>query len=400
MAQNETEQQERTEQPTAKRLQDARRRGQVARSRELNMTLIMLAGAAVFLVMRPHFAAGLHSLMRYGLELPRSAAMGLEGEVLGEWLVGGIARGMLLLAPLWIVVLVAAFAGPVLLGGWAFSTEQLAPKLEKLNPIAGLKRIFGWNGLAELGKALAKFLLVATVAVAILWQLTNDFLALGTLAVGAGMRRAVELIAFGFIGCAAALILIAAFDVPFQLWQHQRKLKMTKQEIREEQKETEGRPEVRSRIRAMQQQIATRRMMADVPKADVVVVNPTHYAVALRYDAAKMKAPLVVARGTDLVALAIRRIAEAHGVPVFEHPAVARALYYDAKLGAPISPRLYVAVAQVLTYVYQVKRNGGARGTPPAIDVDPELQRPAWRRGKPAADGPAAASGRTDGGRA
>ena len=378
MAERDTEQQERTEKPTPKRLEDARRRGQVPRSRELNMTFVMLAGAAVLLAARPFFAERLGELARAGLELSRTAAMGRDGELLLEALLGGIGSGIVLLAPLWAAVLVATFAGPAVFGGWAFSTEALAPKLERLDPVAGLKRVLGWTGLAELAKALLKFLLIATVAIAILWQLSAELLGLGGLESGAGMRRAADLLSLAFLGCAAALVLIAAADVPFQAWQHQRKLRMTKQELKEEQKETEGRPEVRSRIRSLQQQVAARRMMADVPKADVVVVNPTHYAVALRYDAAKMKAPVVIARGTDLIALAIRRVAEAHGVPVFEHPAVARALYHDAKLGAPISPRLYVAVAQVLSYVYQLKR--GSRAPAPRIDIDPELEAPAWRR--------------------
>lgn len=380
MAQNDTEQQERTERPTPKRLEDARRRAQVPRSRELNMTLVMLAAAAVLVAARPYFGARLIELAHFGLELPRAAAMGLDGDVLLERLGTAISRGMLLLAPLWAAVLLATFLGPAVFGGWVIASEPLTPKLERLDPIAGMKRIFGWTGLAELGKALAKFMLIAAVAIAILWQLAAELLGLGALGAGAGMRRAADLIALAFIGCVATLILIAAADVPFQAWQHQRRLKMTKQEIKDEQKETEGRPEVRSRIRALQQQVATRRMMADVPNADVVVVNPTHYAVALRYDAAKMKAPRVVARGADLVALAIRRIAEAHDVPVFENPAVARALYHDAKIGAQISPRLYVAVAQVLTYVYQLKRGAGARIAPPQIEVDPELTGPAWQR--------------------
>jgi flagellar biosynthetic protein FlhB len=196
-----------------------------------------------------------------------------------------------------------------------------------------------------------------------------------------------------FAGLSATLILIAAADVPFQYWQYRRNLRMTKQEQRDEQKETEGRPEVRSRIRALQRAISTRRMMADVPKADVVVMNPTHFAVALRYDAANMKAPRVVAKGADLIALQIRRLAEAHKVPVFEHPQFARALFYNSNIGQEISPRLYVAVAQVLTYIYQITGRT-AQGTrpktrptnkavrKPELAIDADLLDPNSRRGE------------------
>jgi flagellar biosynthetic protein FlhB len=281
----------------------------------------------------------------------------------------------------------------LLFGGWAFSADAVLPKFEKLNPIAGLKRVFGWNGLSELAKALAKFTLVALVAIWLLSGLTEDLLGLSTLTLQAGLNRAARLIAMSFAGLSATLILIAAADVPFQYWQYRRNLRMTKQEQRDEQKETEGRPEVRSRIRALQRAISTRRMMADVPKADVVVMNPTHFAVALRYDAANMKAPRVVAKGADLIALQIRRIAEAHKVPVFEHPQFARALFYNSNIGQEISPRLYVAVAQVLTYIYQITGRT-AQGTrpktrptnkavrKPELAIDADLLDPNSRRGE------------------
>ena len=391
MADNEAQQTDRTEQPTSKRLDDARRRGQVPRSRELTMTLVVLAGAGVFLAAQPHFADGMRNLLELGLSVPRATL--LDEAMLPQTLVTGIGMGVKLLVPLWIAVLAACFAGSLLFGGWAFSADAVLPKLEKLNPIAGLKRVFGWNGLSELAKALAKFTLVALVAIWLLSGLTEDLLGLSTLTLQAGLNRAARLIAMSFAGLSATLILIAAADVPFQYWQYRRNLRMTKQEQRDEQKETEGRPEVRSRIRALQRAISTRRMMADVPKADVVVMNPTHFAVALRYDAANMKAPRVVAKGADLIALQIRRIAEAHKVPVFEHPQFARALFYNSNIGQEISPRLYVAVAQVLTYIYQITGRT-AQGTKPRtrptnkavrkpdLAIDADLLDPNARRGK------------------
>jgi len=391
MADNEAQQTDRTEQPTSKRLDDARRRGQVPRSRELTMTLVVLAGAGVFLAAQPHFADGMRNLLELGLSVPRATL--LDEAMLPQTLVTGIGMGVKLLVPLWIAVLAACFAGSLLFGGWAFSADAVLPKFEKLNPIAGLKRVFGWNGLSELAKALAKFTLVALVAIWLLSGLTEDLLGLSTLTLQAGLSRAARLIAMSFAGLSATLILIAAADVPFQYWQYRRNLRMTKQEQRDEQKETEGRPEVRSRIRALQRAISTRRMMADVPKADVVVMNPTHFAVALRYDAANMKAPRVVAKGADLIALQIRRIAEAHKVPVFEHPQFARALFYNSDIGQEISPRLYVAVAQVLTYIYQITGRT-AQGTrpktrptnkavrKPELAIDADLLDPNSRRGK------------------
>jgi flagellar biosynthetic protein FlhB len=390
VAENDTDQQERTEQPSAKRLDDARARAQVPRSRELAMTFVVLAGAAVLWGGQPYFAAGLQSLFELGLRVPRSAA--LDEASLVRALGDALFVALELLTPLFLAVTGAALAAALAFGGFVFSFEALAPKLEKLNPVAGLKRIFGWNGLAELVKALAKVLVVVLVAAWLLRGLTADFMSLSTLTLEAGLKRAAWLLSVSFTGLAASLVLIAAADVPYQYWQHRRKLKMTRQETRDEQKETEGRPEVRSRIRSLQRAIATRRMMTAVPQADVVVMNPTHFAVALRYDAAAMKAPRVLAKGADLLALNIRRIAEAHKVPVFEHREFARALYYTSEVGKEISPRLYVAVAQVLTYIYQLTgraaRGTNARGRAaqpphkPLIAIDPELVDPAWRRAR------------------
>jgi flagellar biosynthetic protein FlhB len=388
MAENDTDQQERTERPSAKRLDDARARGQVPRSRELATTLVVLSGAAVLWGGQAHFVEGLEGLFALGLKVPRSVA--LDENAMATALGDALVLALELLAPLFLVVCGAAVVAALALGGFVFSFDALTPKLAKLNPIAGLKRIFGWNGLAELVKALAKVLIVGLVAAWLLRALTDDFMSLSTLTLHAGLERAAWLTTMCFIGLAASLALIAAADVPFQHWQHQHKLKMTRQETRDEQKETEGRPEVRSRIRNLQRAFATRRMMADVPKADVVVMNPTHFAVALRYDAKTMKAPRVLAKGADMIALNIRRIAQAHKVPVFEHREFARALYYTSDVGKEISPRLYVAVAQVLTYVYQLtgraapgsaarSRNVKAPRKP-ELAIDPQLLDPALRR--------------------
>jgi flagellar biosynthetic protein FlhB len=392
MADTDTADHDRTEQPTSKRLDEARRQGQVARSRELSMTAVTLAGAAVLWGGRSYFSEGMRELMARGLELPRATL--LDPGSMTKLLADGVYTGFRLIGPLWIAVLVASVVGAIALGGFSFSFEALLPKFERLDAIAGFKRVFGWHGVAELAKALAKFALVAITAVLLLRHLAHDFLELGTLTLQAALGRSAGLAAVSLVGLSATLVLIAAADVPFQYWQHRRALRMTKQEAKDEQKETEGRPEVRSRLRQLQRTIATRRMMADVPKADLVAMNPSHFAVALRYDPKKMKAPRVVAKGADLIALNIRRVAEAHDVPVFEHPQFTRALYYTSEIGEEISPRLYVAVAQVLTYIYQLTGRTVANGKPapkpgakphrvpkrPAIEIDADLLEP--RRGR------------------
>lgn len=374
MAESDSQQQDRTEQPSAKKLADAKRKGQVPRSRELSATTVLLAGAAAFLALRPVFTEGMRELLASGLDISRAEALNTTDlpDVFHEAIISGLRT----LAPLWAILVVAAIAGPLAMGGWVFSVEQLAPKLDKLNPVKGLKRVFGWTGLSELGKALFKFLIVASAAVSLMWVFAPQFTRLGMLGVDAALSQTARLTSLCFTGFAAALLVIAAYDVPFQLWQFRRQMRMTKQEVKEEQKETEGRPEVRQRIRQAQQDIATRRMLADVPNADVIATNPNHYAVALRYDAASMKAPVVLAKGTDLLALTIRRVGQAHAVPIFEHPLLARALFHNTNVGQAISPRLYVAVAQVLTYVYQLAASTRAtrRKSPvrpnPAIDDD------------------------------
>lgn len=380
MAQTDAQQQDRTEQPSAKKLADARRKGQVPRSKELGATAVMLAAAMAFVLMRPLFSEGLRGVLTTGLDVQRDDV--IDSASLPRLFGEAVFSGLELLAPLWIVLAVAAVAGPLALGGWTFSFELLTPKLEKLDPIKGLKRVFGWTGLSELGKALFKFLIVGVAAVTLMWWLAPDFMRLGALSVEVGLGRAARLATICYTGLAAALVLIAAYDVPFQHWQFRRQMRMTKQEVKDEQKETEGRPDVRQRIREAQQDVATRRMLADVHTADVIMTNPTHFAVAIRYDADAMRAPRVIAKGADLLAMTIRRIGQAHSVPIFEHAPLAQALYHNTNVGQEISPRLYVAVAQVLTYIYQLTGRAplrsGQRPVPPDPDVAEDLLVP-WR---------------------
>lgn len=376
MAENETSQ-EKTEQPTPKRLREAREKGQVANSRDLNTTLVLLGGAGALLVMGGPMIARIEELFRRSLVLERDVIF--DPGQLHVLLELRITEAIVTLLPLFVVLMAVAVAGPIVMGGGRPSGKALAPKWNKLDPVKGLKRIFSWQGLMELGKTLAKFTLIAGIAALLLWQLSGALMGLGFQGLDKGLAHAGHMVGWTFLMLAASLALIAMVDVPFQLWNHQKQLRMTKQEIRDEFKETEGKPEVKSKIRQTQTEIARRRMMAEVPKADVVVTNPTHYAVALRYDQQGMGAPRVVAKGADLVAAEIRELARSAHVPLFPAPPLARALYFSTKLDQEIPAGLYVAVAQVLAYVYQLRaatRRGAQEPAPPRdLPVPDELMR-------------------------
>ena len=345
--------QERTEQPTAKRLSEARKKGQVARSRELNTLLVMLASAIALWVLSGPAVSGITDIM--------SSALSPEGDVLKnpELIPGHLASVMLsallLITPFLLITVVAALAGPAAMGGLLFSPEAIAFKLEKLDPIKGLGRVFSTKGLIELAKALLKFFLVLGVAVLVYKFLEREVMALIRFDVVEGIVRAGGMIMLALVLLSATLVLIAAIDVPYQLWSHNKQMKMTKQEIKDEGKETDGRPEVKARVRQLQREASQRRMLQDVPDADVVITNPTHYSVALKYDAKGSGAPRVVAKGQDLIALKIRSIAIEHDVAIYEEPPLARALHGTTEIGDEIPGPLFLAVARVLAYVFHLK---------------------------------------------
>lgn len=366
MAEND---QERSEKPTARRLEKAREEGQVPRSPELSAAAVLLVSAGGLHFLGGSIGATLYDIMRSGFA--PGAAASLDPAIALSTASAEMLRALIACAPLLGLTLVAALLAPLALGGWNFSPGAMAPDFTKLDPIAGFGRFFTARGAVELVKAFAKFLVVGIVAVAVLHKQAAQLLALGAAPLHEGIAQAAVLTSDALLAVSAGLALIAAVDVPWQLWQHSKKLSMTREEIREEYKESEGAPEVKSRIRRTQREMARRRMMEQVPKADVVVVNPTHFAVALRYEETRMRAPLVVAKGTDLIAARIREIATEHSVAIFEAPPLARALYHNVEIGGEIPATLYVAVAQVLTYIYQLKaaRTSGARPPePPAID--------------------------------
>lgn len=352
MAENENGQ-ERSERATGKRLQDARKKGQIARSRELNTTTMLIAGSVMLLMNGDHIATSLADMARDSFTPDRAKIF--EKDVVTAVLSESFYQGLMAIMPFLSLMVVVAIGSSISLGGFSFSTQALKPKLEKLNPIKGIKRIFSWRGLMELGKALIKFVLVGSIAVVLLQSMSHEFLMLGFESINSALLHSGHLIAWAFLGFSLSLILVTFIDVPFQLWDHARQLKMTKQEVKDEHKESEGKPEVKGRIRNLQREVAMRRMMAAVPEADVVITNPTHFAVALAYSSDEMSAPRVVAKGADLVAAQIRNIAIESDVSIVQAPTLARAIYFSTELEAEIPDGLYLAVAQVLAYVYQLR---------------------------------------------
>ena len=347
--------QERTEQPTAKRLTEARKKGQVARSRELNTLLVMLASAVALWLLSGPAMSGLTALFSDALS-PTGDVL-RQAELVPNHLMQVMLSALLLISPFLAITVVAALAGPAVMGGLLFSADAIAFKAEKLDPIKGLGRVFSTKGLIELVKALLKFFLVLGVAVLIYKFMERDVMALITLDVMEGITRAGSMIMIALVLLSATLVLIAAIDVPYQLWSHNKQMRMTKQEVKDESKETDGRPEVKARVRQLQREASQRRMLQDVPDADVVITNPTHYSVALKYDKDGTGAPRVVAKGQDLIALKIRTIAIEHDVAIYEEPPLARALYGTTEIGDEIPGPLFLAVARVLAYVYHLRKS-------------------------------------------
>ncbi len=353
MAEGQNEGQEKTEEATPKRQQDAREKGQIGRSRELNTMALLLVASSSFIVFGGYMMNSMSWLMKDYFSLDRAVLF--DSSLLSPLFMQACFNALQGITPMLVALFLAAIFAPMLVGGWMFSIKALAFKWDKMDPIKGLGKLFGMRSLMELLKALAKFALMVGLAILLLWLKMDELLYLGRHGLGPGLADAGNLILWSFMILSGATILIAAVDVPFQLWEHTKQLKMTKQEVRDEQKETEGKPEVKSQIRAMQQELANRRMLEQVPDADVVITNPTHYAVALSYDQGSTGAPRLVARGVDFMAQRIRHIAEQNDVTVFSSPLLARALYFNTKLEQEIPAGLYLAVAQILAYIYQLK---------------------------------------------
>ncbi len=365
---------DRTEAPTSRRIEQAREQGQVPHSRELGTFLTLIVSAAALWMAGGWFVEGALAITRIALA-PDFATL-VEPDRMAVRLVSVSGEALLLVAPLLVLLVIAALLPPFFLNAWVFAPKAIAPDFKRLNPVSGFGRLFSWTSLAELAKAILKALLVGGVATLLLWKFQDEIFGLVGEPLVSGVAHAGRLMSFAFLVLVGVLALVVAADVPFQLWQYFDRLKMTRDEVRQEMKEMLGDPQVKGRIRSLQMQAARRRMMAAVPKADVVVTNPTHFAVALAYKEG-MSAPRVVAKGSGEVARRIREIAAAHAVPLLEAPPLARALHKHVDLDAEVPATLYAAVAEVLAYVYQLaqwRSLGGQYPLPPrALPVPAEL---------------------------
>jgi flagellar biosynthetic protein FlhB len=365
---------EKTEEPTGRRIEQAREKGQVPHSRELGTFLVLITAAASIWMMGGWFVQQAMVIMRDAFVI--DAQLAREPGLLVPYLGNVFGDALFLIAPFLGAMVLAAMLPPFFLDAWVFAPNALMPDPKRLSPLAGIGRMFSWNSLMELGKAIVKALLVGGIAVLLIWSLRAEIFGLLTEPLESGLAHAGRLISFCFLILVATLALVVVADVPFQIWQYFHKLKMSKDEVKREMKETLGDPHVKGRIRSLQMQAARRRMMSAVPEANVVVTNPTHFAVALSYQTG-MAAPRVVAKGMGAIALKIREVAGEHGVPILEAPPLARALHKHADLDAEIPSALYNAVAEVLAYVYQLagwRQAGGAYPVPPRnLPVPPEL---------------------------
>lgn len=376
MAEENDNSQEKTEEPTPRRLEKAKEEGQTARSKELATMAVLLAGAGGLLIFGTSLGASIESIMRDSFVIERSAIF--DTRHMSVQLILAAKEAAWALSPILVMLLIAAIAGSIGIGGLLFSAKAIAPKFNRMDPIKGLGRMFSMRSLIELVKAIAKVVLVMAVAILILNLRTEDLLAIAEEPTVPAMEHVLWTLGWSFFFLSCATIAIAAIDVPFQIYDHQKKLRMTKQEVKDEYKDTEGKPEVKGKIRQLQREMAQRRMMQDVPKADVVITNPTHYAVALKYDQKTMGAPVVMAKGADEVAFKIMEIARENKVEVLRTPPLTRAVYHNTDIGEEIPDGLYMAIAQVLAYVFQLRQFRKGRGPKPGMPdfpIPPDMRR-------------------------
>jgi flagellar biosynthetic protein FlhB len=352
---------EKTEEPTARKLQKAREEGQVARSVELPTAVLLVTATLFFTLMGSWMFKQMGQLFTYQLAFDRKVMD--KAELMPSLFAQSLLDGFLLVLPIMLVLYVMAIISSGLTGGFIFSMQLISPKFNKLNPLSGLARMFGMKALIELAKSIGKFVIVGAILLLSVMHNIDDLLNLNRMDLGTAVRHAGEMIIDACFWMSMGLVLIAVADVPLQRYQVHKKLKMTKQEIKDEMKDAEGRPEVKAQIRRRQREMANNKMMAKVKDADVVITNPQHFAVALEYDPSADGAPMLIAKGTDDLARRIREPAKEEGIQLFEAPELARALYFTTKVDEPIPESLYHAVAQVIAYVFSLNdRYPGAEG--------------------------------------
>lgn len=360
--------QEKTEEPTAKREEDARKKGDIARSKELNTVVVLMVGSMMIWMTGDRIIQGMWKVMEGAFTIERSSLFDPLETVNGLQL--AMQDALLFVAPFLAAMVIAALAGPIAMGGWSFSAEAFTPKASKMNPVEGFKRMFAMRSLIELVKSLLKFGLVLGIMALLVNNYLSEFIYLSRLPLEDALLRASDVMTLAFVVLCASLLLVVAIDVPFSLWEYKKKLKMTLQEVKDEMKQTEGRPEVKGKVRQLQQEMSQGRMLEAVPQADVIVTNPTHFAIALKYEEGGNGAPIVVAKGADLIAANIRNIAVGHGVTLVSAPPLARALFFTTEIDQEVPKGLYLAVAQVLAYVYQLKMATEKRWKKPEAPSD------------------------------
>lgn len=367
--------QEKTEPASPRRLEQAREEGDVPRSRELATCTVLLAAGMGLWITGDKLVREINRMLASGMAFDRSEVF--DFNLLLMRIAADLVDVLIAFAPVALLVVIVALASPLLIGGWLFSGKALAPNFGRMNPLKGLSNMISARAGVELVKAILKAILVGTVSWLVVSSQVESMLQLSVEPLNIGSAHLADLLFTGFITIVASLVVIALIDAPYQMWHYANKLKMTREELKQEAKDSDGNPQIKGKIRQLQREMARKRMMSEIPTADVVVTNPTHYAVALKYAEGKMGAPKVVAKGADDVAAKIREIAAEHNVPLLEAPPLARALYTHTELGDQIPEGLYTAVAEVLAYVFQLnayKKHGGRYPDRPYdLDVPPEL---------------------------
>ena len=352
MADQQDESQEKTEEPTPRRLSKAREEGQIARSTEITIAASVISVAIYLFLFGNSLLGNVANIFAQGLVFDSLAV--LEPQVAAGRLGDAMIEALLSILPILVLTGVVVLACSGLIGGYNFSWKSLQPKASKFNPIAGLKRIFGMQALVKLGTSVAKAVLVGGVTYFLIDASITDFAEISLMALEPGLTASAAILTTAFLVASSTLIIIALIDAPYQVYQHNEKMKMSLKEVKDERKDTEGSPEVKQRIRQKQREVSAARMLDAVAEADVVITNPEHFAVALAYDPSSEDPPKVVAKGADLMADRIRERAGEEGVPLFQSPVLARALFFTTEIEAFIPEPLFEAVAQVIAYIFNI----------------------------------------------
>lgn len=369
--------QDRTEEPTAKKREQAKEKGQVARSKEFSSGVVLLLTVSIGYFLGASFTQPIINIAQFNFAFDVNSIFDINAmqaafqasvfEVAGVfiWLLLGVSF--------------ASISAAIIIGGWNFSLKALTPKMSNMDPIKGLtERVFSVNGLIELVKALIKFVFIGGIGVFWIYHKMPEYIDLAEMSPTAAISKCIEHLLLGFFLLVSCTFAISAIDVPYQLYKNSQKLKMTKQEVRDEYKDSEGKPEVKSKVRQLQREIAQRKMMGNVPDADVVITNPEHFSVALRYKPDEGGAPKLIAKGADLLAFKIREVAKHHNIMMIESPLLCRAVFYTTEVDQEIPRGLYKAVAQVLAFVFQMNEYQRGRQEKPKMsnkfDIPEEFQ--------------------------